>query len=137
MELQSACISPLYKSLNKPKIYAIYNAKGTIFGEISFIAKKCMGLTECALCDISHGWNILGKGRWREAKGLLADIEWIHADEQSDELKTFTSGRLPCVVMHSKQGLSVLMGNDALSALGGDMDAFESALQNSLDAVGN
>ena len=123
--------------MNKPKIYAIYNAKGTIFGEISFIARKCMGLTECALCDISHGWSILGKDRWRAAKGVLADIQWIHADEQSDELKKFTSGRLPCVVLRSKQGLNLLMGRDVLSSLGGDMDAFEGSLHIALDGLGN
>jgi hypothetical protein len=39
------------------KFVGIYNADGTILGEISYVAKKLAGRGSCALCDITHGWT--------------------------------------------------------------------------------
>ena len=44
-----------------PKLYAIYDADGTLLSELSYLKDKCLGKAECALCDLSHGWNLLEK----------------------------------------------------------------------------
>lgn len=37
--------------------YGIYNADGTILGEIKYVYMKVSGTGSCALCDITHTWT--------------------------------------------------------------------------------
>ena len=39
--------------------FAIYDADGSLAGELSYALGKLAGARRCALCDISHGWNPL------------------------------------------------------------------------------
>ena len=52
--------------LQDARIVAVYNANGGIIGELSYVIKKVLGKTHCALCDISHGNSIKAKAQWRE-----------------------------------------------------------------------
>ena len=89
------------------------------------------------LCDISHGWNIFGKQSWKNSEGVLDFIEWIHSDQQPDDLSAFTSNKLPCVVIRTGSKLKILFTTEELRAIKGDLSIFhgllESKLQLSLD----
>ena len=37
------------------QLIGIYNAKGSIAGELAYLFGKLRGTAQCALCDISHG----------------------------------------------------------------------------------
>ena len=47
------------------RLLAIFDADGTCIGELQYLLNKCAGWESCALCDISHGWNPIGKAAWR------------------------------------------------------------------------
>ena len=121
---------------NSYKIYAVYDADDTPLGELAYLAGKLMGIRECGLCDISHGWNPLGKPRWREAQCGAADVHWLHRDEQSDAMAVITRGRLPAVILERGGHFEILLGRESLAACGGDYAAFEDLLARRLVEVG-
>ena len=121
---------------NSYKIYAVYDADGTALGELVYLAGKLLGTRECALCDISHGWNPLGKPRWREAQRGAADVHWLHRDEQSDAMAVLTRGRLPAVILERGGHFEILLERESLSACDGDYAAFEALLARRLIEVG-
>ena len=118
-------------------IYAIYDNGSSFLDELSYSVKKLLGLKKCVLCDISHGWNIFGKQSWKNGEGVLDFIEWIHSDQQPDDLSEFTSNKLPCVVIRTGSKLKILFTTEELRAIKGDLSIFhgllESKLQLSLD----
>ena len=120
---------------DRDKIYAIYDVRGTLGAEIAYIAGKLVGQRGCALCDISHGWNPLGKAAWRNALGTLARVEWLHADEQPTALSNYTSGQLPCVVLAGAERYKTLLNRPDLERCQGDINAFELALRAALDGL--
>jgi len=38
----------------KKTLYGIYNAEGTLLGELKYLFMKLSGRGSCALCDITH-----------------------------------------------------------------------------------
>jgi hypothetical protein len=79
------------------KYVGIYNADGTIFGEISYVAKKLAGRGSCALCDITHGWTGRKKSFDDACASASIEIELLHRDEATPEqLAAATS--LPAVI---------------------------------------
>ena len=120
---------------NSDKIYAIYDVRGTLGAEIAYIAGKLVGQRGCELCDISHGWNPLGKAAWRNALGTLARIEWLHADEQPTALSNYTSGQLPCVVLAGAERYKMLLNRPDLECCQSDINAFDLALRAALDGL--
>jgi hypothetical protein len=120
---------------NSDKIYAIYDVRGTLGAEIAYIAGKLVGQRGCALCDISHGWNPLGKAAWRNALGTLARVEWLHADEQPTALSNYTSGQLPCVVLAGAERYKMLLNRPDLECCQSDINAFDLALRAALDGL--
>ena len=118
------------------KLYAIYDAGGSLMGELSYIAGKMVGQRECALCDISHGWNPRGKADWRAACAAGSEVTWLHSDEQPPALEAFTRGQLPCVVSEADEQFRVLLDREALAACGGDFNRFQSALNQVLETQG-
>ena len=107
------------------KFFAIYNADGSIAGELGYLSGKLRGAAQCALCDLSHGWNPIGRKSWRQGKDGLCGLIWLHRDEQPEPLKAFTEGQLPAVVMEDETGLHILMDADSLAQCAGDFSHFE------------
>jgi hypothetical protein len=115
----------------------IYNADGTIRGELSYVVgHHFLGTLSCELCDISHG-PVFQKRAWKawiktmEAHGHR--IEVIHRNDMSPELASFVDGKLATVVEeHSDGSRSVVLGPDDLKACNGDVAGFAKAMQSAL-----
>ena len=72
------------------RLLVVYDADGSLVGEISYIVGHALGLRECAACDITHqpfslrgkpegGWE---KKDWRDAKKRLGlPVVQLHRDE--------------------------------------------------------
>ena len=120
------------------KLYAVYDADGSLSGELAYLAGKLMGVRDCALCDISHGWNPLGKTAWRAAHRNPSprsfEIAWVHRDEQPTALSSVTQGALPAVVLQLNDHYQILLNKHELKACGGDYEKFEAALVEKLRA---
>jgi len=67
------------------RVVGIYNADGGLSGELRYVRDKMMGRSDCALCELTHGWNAFGKRSWRDAcRSSPVPLEMIHRDEATE-----------------------------------------------------
>ena len=132
------------------RLLVVYDADGSLVGEVSYIVGHALGLRECAACDITHRpFSLAGKpadGSWEKPewrafkKRLPMPVEQLHRDELSEKRKESLFGRqratkLPLVAGERNDGsISVIVTADQLSACHGKVSALESLVINSLDA---
>ena len=117
---------------SEPTFYAIYDADGSFIGEARYLRDKCLGRAECALCDLSHGWNPLGRSNWRRRKGVAASLNWLHRDELPGHVTAQVRGQLPCVALDRGGELEIVIGREALQGCEGDFSVFEHLLEQTL-----
>jgi len=105
----------------------IYNADGTVLGEITYVLRKYTGRGHCELCDITHG-TVRRKPGWDAACGRAGlDIELLHRDEATPE-QLAAAGELPAVVENRDGQWVRVMGPAELGACNGDPDTFVARL---------
>ena len=109
-------------------LFAIYDAESTLMGELTYVLGKLRGARPCALCNISHGWNPLGKSAWRAARCSSPELTWLHKNEQDAELCALTAGQLPAVVVRHDGGQQILVTREELEKIEGDYADFDSLL---------
>ncbi len=90
-------------------VFGIYNADGSFFGELRYSISKVVGKSSCSLCELTHGWNPLGKRSWKTVcNSSDLDIHLIHRDEATaSQLKT--AGDLPSFITESDGGWVQIM----------------------------
>jgi hypothetical protein len=118
-----------------PRLLAIYDADGTWSGELRYLLSKLGGGESCALCDISHGWNPLGKTAWRYQRKAEPGLSWIHRDELPARLQKDLAHQLPCVAVECGTDVKVIISKTALSDCRGDYRTFERLLEEALRAL--
>ena len=114
-------------SNNGRNFVGIYNADGTILGEVSYVAKKLFGRGSCALCDITHGWT--GRRRDFDTTCNSAGIEWtlLHRDEATPE-QLAAAGPLPAVIAEREGTWKLVLGPGELNECDGDPAALVTRL---------
>lgn len=91
------------------KYAGIYNADGTLLGEITYVLSKYTGRGHCELCDITHG-TLRRKPEWDSACAQAGlDIDLLHRDEATDE-QLAAAGDLPAVVANDGDGWRLVAG---------------------------
>ena len=102
------------------KVIGIYNARGSITGEIAFLLGKFTGRTECALCDITHGPFKKKTAFSRAQQTLGVPFEILHLDELDATLYSFKESA-PCVVAIRGSECSILLSKAELALCDGDV----------------
>ena len=108
----------------KAKIYCIYNAEGSIFGELKYLYKKYTKNIKCSMCDITH--NIFSeKSEWKN-KCIISPfkIECLHLDELPKNIKNLVTGNTPCVVTKKNSINEIIINNEELIDMRGNVDSF-------------
>ena len=106
------------------KIYCIYNAEGSIFGEIRYLYNKYIKDIKCSMCDITHN-SLSEKSEWRnKCKEFPVKIECLHLDELPIEIKDIVKDKAPCVVAQKRSVNEVIIKNKELTIMNGDVDSF-------------
>ena len=101
------------------RLAGIYNADGTLRGELAYVVGKVTGRAHCELCDITHG-AVRRKRSWDAAcaaSGL--EIELLHRDE-ADAHQLHAAGALPAVVADLGRGWTLVAGPDDLARCEGE-----------------
>ena len=103
------------------RLVGVYDADGTVLGEISYFVKARLGQAHCALCDITHGL-VREREEWRAARdGLPVDFVTFHRDDQPEPVRAVSGGRLPAVIAElTDGGHVVLLDGEELQSCGGD-----------------
>lgn len=101
-------------------LVGVYDADGTVLGEISYFLRARVGRAHCDLCDITHG-RLRERGAWRQARdGLPVPFDTFHRDDQPLEVRAAATGVAPVVVARLDDGEHlVLVGPDELAACAG------------------
>ena len=113
---------------NTLKIYCIYNAKSSIKGELKYLYEKYFKDIKCSMCDITHG-VFTQKKKWASnCSASFLDIECLHLDELTKDIKDLVINEAPCVVAQVNSTNKIVINNKELANMGGDVDSFFSHL---------
>lgn len=104
------------------RLVGIYDADGTIRGELAYLIGRARGTAHCALCDITHG-RLRRRADFDAAcRGLVVPLELRHRDEITETVRAAAGGSYPCIVGIGAAGACVVMDRDDLDACAGDPD---------------
>ena len=110
------------------KIYCIYNAEGSIKGELKYLYEKYFKDIKCSMCDITHG-VFTHKKKWKNnCSASNLNIECLHLDELTKDIKDLVINEAPCVVAQVNSTNKIVINNKELAIMGGDVDSFFSHL---------
>ncbi len=118
------------------RLIGVYDADGTVLGELAYAVGHALGRRNCALCDITHG-RLRRRPELDAAIARLGvEVQLLHRDEQPAELAALTAGGLPCVVAETTVGRVVLLDTETLVECGGDPRAFVDAVVHAARELG-
>jgi hypothetical protein len=102
------------------RLVGVYDADGTIRGELAYLIGRTRGTAHCALCDITHG-RLRRRADFDAAcRGLAVPLELCHRDEADEPVRAAAGGSYPCIVGVGAAGAWVVMDRDDLEACAGD-----------------
>jgi hypothetical protein len=111
------------------RLVGVYDAEGTLRGELAYFVGARLGRAHCALCDITHGL-LRERADWRECRdGLAVPFDTYHRDDQPVEVRTAVAGLAPVVVADTDQGVVLLLGPDALDACAASAERLVAAIE--------
>jgi hypothetical protein len=118
------------------RLTGVYNARGTIAGELAYALGKLSGRAHCGLCDVTHGMRLRERAEWREQRAHLPiPFETVHLDERPPEVARACSTP-PCVLAHTDDGIVPLLGPAEIDACAGSAEALLAAVARAADARG-
>ncbi len=118
------------------RLVGVYRADGGLRGELRYLAGHYLRGQSCSLCDITHS-PFRRKAAWDAAVADLGiPITLVHLNEMSADLAGFVGDRAACVVAETTDGWTMVLGNQDLETLHGDVPAFFSELRQRLASAG-
>jgi hypothetical protein len=93
------------------RVIGIYDADGTIIGELTYFWQKTFHGRHCTLCDITHG-AIKMRSDWNLAVAELGlEFELLHRDEATRRHMSTQGYQPPCVLAQDESGQFFLLLN--------------------------
>lgn len=106
----------------------VYDADGTIVGEVSYWISARLGRTHCSLCELTHGLFTV-KREWRECSTSFGvPFTTWHRDDAPDEVIAAIDV-FPAVLARRGDSLSVIIDADTLESFDGDTSRFADHLR--------
>lgn len=122
--------------MNAERVVGVYDADGGWRGELRYALGVASGGKHCSLCDITHGWNPLGRRDWKRARSDAPfDIELIHRDRATAAQRQ-AAGALPAIIARSDDSWRVLVDSEDLDDCAGDPDQLVSLILTRLSKGG-
>lgn len=117
-------------------LFIVYDADGTVCGEIIYHIKKTFFNGKCSACDITHGPK-QEKPEFTQLKGdFQVPVHNIHRDEMHVELRA-SARRLPCVVAEMSDGYyDVLLNPEELELANGSVESLNKLVRQKLELKG-
>ena len=116
-------------------LVGVYDADGTVRGEITYWLGARIGLTHCSLCEVTHGM-FTERSVWREWRASLSvPFDLFHRDDMPADIAA-AAGALPAVVARTSDAVVVLLDRAALEVCAGDLERFIGALEQALERTG-
>ena len=118
------------------RLVGVYNAEGTLRGELAYWVGKRLGRTSCSLCDITHG-SVRERSDWKQCRTALpVAFDTYHADDQPQPVRHAGGGQLPVVVAETGGGFILLLASDDLRACDASPDLLVDAITSAVETLG-
>ena len=118
------------------RLVGVYDADGSVLGELTYVVGHALGRRSCSLCEITHG-RLRRRPDFDAAVARLGvPVELVHRDERTPALAALTGDRLPGVVAEGDGEQLVLLDRVALVACAGDPEALVTAVRSAAAALG-
>ena len=102
------------------RLIGVYDANGTLRGEIAYWIGARLGRRHCSLCEVTHGLFTV-KEEWKRCRdGLPVAFDTFHRDDQPEVVRAATGDRAPVVLAETDGGLVVLLDGMQIEAADGD-----------------
>ena len=109
-------------------LVGVYDAEGSLRGELTYWVGARLGRAHCALCDITHG-TFGERDDWRECRASLpVPFTTFHRDDQPAAVRDLLGAHLPAVVAVIGAGHVLLVGPETLDVCHGSPGALVDAL---------
>lgn len=117
------------------EIVGVYDADGSLAGEISYVVGKILRVRHCSLCDITHS-PVRRKKEWDDfVRTVGVPVTVLHRDEIGpDRAALWSLGEFPLVAARIGQDYRLLLSSAELSEMDGSVTTFSQAVRSALFA---
>lgn len=118
------------------RLVGVYDAKGGVRGELSYILRSRLGGQHCALCDITHG-VLHERVAWRRCRSALpVPFDLFHRRDQPVALRLVAGDRAPVVAAETDAGFVLLTDPSDIAACSGDPERLVDAVERATHRLG-
>lgn len=118
------------------RLVGVYDAEGTLRGELTYWVGARLGRAHCSLCDITHG-TFRERADWKRCRdGMPVGFDTYHLDDQPTAVRDASEGSAPVVLAETAVGYVVLLGPSELEACAGSVEQFQRAIERALSSAG-
>lgn len=111
------------------RLVGVYDADGTMRGEVAYWVGARLGRRHCSLCEITHG-SVRERSDWQACKeGLPVLFDTYHRNDQPDDIRSVAGGHAPVVIAETDTGHEVLLTAAGLEACEGSIDRLVEAIE--------
>lgn len=114
------------------RLIGVYDADGTVRGELAYFVGARLGRAHCSLCELTHG-RVRERADWKEWRAARpVPFELYHRDDQPAAARAAGGGEPPYVLADTGTELVLVLDGAALAACAGDLGRFTAALDAAL-----
>ena len=118
------------------RLVGVYDANGSVGGELAYFIGARLGLAHCALCDLTHGL-VRERAAWKAFRASLqVPFDAYHRDDQPADVRAAHRDRVPAVLAETSDRIVVLAGPDELARCAGSIEAFTDAINAAVTRAG-
>lgn len=120
------------------RVMGVYDADGSLVGELRYLWRRTFAGEHCALCDITHG-SLRRRPQWDRSASAFSDrrgvdIVLFHLDDAPVSITALPHYAAPAVFFETSDGAAErVMGPEDLAACGHSPEALFAALDRELD----
>ena len=118
------------------RLIGVYDADGTLRGEVAYWVGVRLGRRHCSLCDVTHG-AFTEKSEWKRCRATLpVPFDTFHRNDQPDDVRRASGDRAPIVVARTDREMILLLDDQEISATNGDPEALIAAIERVAETLG-
>lgn len=118
------------------RLIGVYDADGTLRGEVAYWIGARLGRRHCSLCDVTHG-TFTEKSIWKRCRSSLpVPFDTYHRDDQPDDIRRASGDTAPVVIAETSAGFVVLLDDARISSVDGDPSRLVDLIGEAVETAG-
>ena len=118
------------------RLIGVYDADGTLRGEVAYWIGARLGRRHCSLCDVTHG-TFTEKNDWKRCRSSLrVPFDTYHRNDQPADVRRVNGDRTPVVVAETSGGIVVLLNGPQIDDAQGDPERLVTLIESAVHGAG-